>query len=178
MQDLYDFLIKLGPGWMSFILVGTIGGAIAYLVSHRQYLKMLRAGHEEQIKLKDETIAMLNEAKATAIVTLEAAKNDAVKDRDNYRDRLHEEKAHHQSTLLRLTELESRPDLTQILKVQRDFNQDNVGVQQKMLDLLTKLEKKIDEEHQVNTELCVKTGKALDGLVKMLVAKGVIEPLN
>lgn len=178
MEALYEQLVKLGPGWMAFILVGTLGGAIAYLVSHRQYLRMLKTGHEEQINLKNETIAMLEQAKLQAIATLEAAKGDAVKDRDNYRDRLHEEKAHHQSTLLRLTELESRPDLSQILKLEREFHGEKMAVQHKMLETLFSLEKKIDDEHRANTELCVKTSKALTGLVDMLVKKGIIEPLT
>lgn len=174
MDGLYDWLVKLGPGWMGFILIGTIGGAIAYLVSHRQYMKMLREGHADQIKLKDETITMLEQAKTQAVATLESSNKDITKERDMYRDKLHEEKAHHQSTLLRLTELESRPDLSQILKLEKDFHDQKMAVQGKMLDALTRLDTKIDNEHRANAKLSQDTAKALTGLTKFLETKGIL----
>lgn len=174
MDELFDSLTKLGPRWMAFIIIGTIGGAIAYLIAHRQYLRQLRSGHAEQIALKDETIKMLNEARTTATSTLEQAKIDAVKERDQYRSALHEEKAHHQSTLLRLTELESRPDLGRILELERSFHEEKMKVQAKMLETLLKLEDKIDEEHQQNAKVCKEMAQTMQGLVKYLAKKGVI----
>lgn len=100
MQDLFDMLTKLGPGWMAFIIVGTLGGAVAYVFSHRQYLKMVRAGHEEQLALKDETIKLLNASREQAINIFNLTTLDLTKERDVYRDRLHEERASHQASLL------------------------------------------------------------------------------
>lgn len=174
MENLYEFLVKMGPGWMATILMGLIIGSIVYLIAHRSYLKQLRDGHAEQIKLKDDTITMLEQAKTQAIATLESSVKDITKERDTYRDKLHEEKAHHQSTLLRLTELESRPDLGQILKLEREFHDQKMAVQTKMLGALEKLDAKIDKEHSTNATLTQRTAKALDGLVTFLVTKGII----
>lgn len=174
MENLYDLLLKLGPGWAATIIIGLVVGSIVYIISHRQYLRQMKEGHADQIKLKDETITMLEQAKQHVTTTLESAKNDITKERDVYRDKLHEEKAHHQSTLLRLTELESRPDLGQILKLEREFHEQKMQVQSKMLSTIERLDAKIDREHMTNAALTQKTAAALNVLVDFLEKKGIV----
>lgn len=171
--DLYQMLSKF-PGWMAFIVVGTLGGSIAWLFSHRQYLKMVKSGYEDQIKLKDDTIKMLQDARQAATSTLEQAKLDAVRERDQYRAALHEEKAHHQATLLRLTEMESRPDLSKILSMERDFHEQKMKINQEMLNLLGRMDTKLDTEHKANTKICQQTAAAMGSMIKYFVAKGLL----
>lgn len=174
MQDLYDFLIKLGPGWMAFIMLGTVGGAISYIIANRTHIKLLHSGYSEQLKLKDELLE-----------SYRRSNEEVSKERDMYRDRLHEEKAHHQATLLRKTEIEnqltSRPDLGKILETEAKFHAEKmemnrlmVKMNERMLETLSKMESKLDNEFSTASHNCNKALELMDALVSKLISTGAL----
>lgn len=176
MEELYQHLLTKGPFWINLTIAGTIAGSIIFVVANRAYikqlrtsyedqLKQLREAHSEQIKLKDETIQMTNQAKAESQQLLREASMDALKERDMYRDRLHEEKANHQATLLRLSEVENRPDLSEILKTTTDYNGRMLAAIQSM-----------ELEFRKHSNLSTRSVKLLDGIVKVLIEKNILTP--
>jgi len=56
---LYDTLLLYVPNWLVFALLGIVGGAIAYIISHWQFMRQVRSGYREQVRIKDEIIAAL-----------------------------------------------------------------------------------------------------------------------
>lgn len=182
MNELYEVLVKLGPGWTVVIVLGTVAGTMFYVVANRRYHRMMVRGHAEQIALKDDTVKMLREARDEAVAILTKAKDDAVKERDVYKDKLHEEKAHHQATLFRLTEAEARPDLGKILTQEREFHEakmkvqkELLGMNQRMIDQLVAMDRKLDEaakrklDDAANSVACQKTVQMVRGLVDYLI---------
>lgn len=174
MDEFIQHIFSKGPVWVNIVFAGTLVGLTIFIIANRTYVKQLRASYEErinasteahgeQIKLKDDTIDMLQRAKQESQLLLQEAAKDALKERDVYRDRLHEEKANHQATLLRLTEVESRPDLGRILSSVADFNQ-------QMLNGI----KALELEMKKHSSLCNRSIKLMDVIVTTLVEKKIL----
>lgn len=77
-------------------LLGMIFASVIFLIASRQVFKMQGIANENLVKTLDHQINALKDEK------------------DVYKDQLHGEKNSHQATLLRLKELESRPDMTSL----------------------------------------------------------------
>lgn len=174
MTELYEMIVKLGPGWANLIFLGVTGGTLIYIIANRQYLKMVREGHAEQLKLKDQTIEMLKSGKADSELILTQAKSDAVKERDVYRDKLHEEKANHQATLLRLAEMEKKPDLSRLLELEQSFHKEKVTLFDQLFKTLAKLDEKIEKEMKHQSKICDEQSRSLQGLIRLLVKQKVL----
>ncbi len=174
MDEFYQYLLGKSPVWANIIFFGTVIGLAVFIIANRTYIRQLRASYEERLKslsharseqidLKNETINMLERAKHESQLLLQEAAKDAVKERDVYRDRLHEEKANHQATILRLHEAESRPDLGRIITATAEFNK-------QMLQSMQSLEL----EMKKHSSVCSKSIRLMDVIIKTLIAKKIL----
>lgn len=177
MDEIFNVLVAGGPFWMKIVFFASIIGAVSWVVINRQYVRMQRVHYENQLAAKEEahasilreraaqldekdrTLAMFKSSKDEQTQILLTAKNDATRERDMYRDRLHEEKANHQATLARLNLAEERPDLSQIM-----------SVTQRTLEFLQGMQESLTS----SASICSRTVKMVDGVIDHLIKKKVL----
>ena len=167
-------IINHFPGWAVFIVVGTIGGTIAYIFANRQFIKLQKSGFEEQIKMLSDTMKLQRETADTDKAVLMRTRDEAIKERDVYKDKLHEEKANHQATLLRMADLESRPDLSRILELEKKLHEEKMAIHKQMLESLSKLDEKLNRELAQNAAVCQKTAQMQEAVIKYLSENNIL----
>lgn len=175
MEQFYELLVKLGPGWMVIIVIGIIAGNVVYIVAYKQNQKLIREGHAEQLALKDETIKILKETKESAVLVMSQDKSRLQAERDSYKTQLHDEKNSHQATQLKLVEFESRPDLSQILQTEQTFHSQKMAVNNKMLETLDKLDSKLDKELKEHAAICIEATHLMHSVIMVLEKKGLLD---
>lgn len=178
-------------GWLlagGISIVTSVGLALAYLISRAyiaQTIKTLKETIDSQaqsLKAKDELALSLAETTKQIIASLEEKLKVMTDERDGYRDTLHEERKPAQANVLKIQELELRPDLNKILQKEEAWHEQRelfyknmaenqtaiINTQRDTLDLIHKIKTNVDDELKQSNEVCSQVGKALADIINKM----------
>jgi len=109
MDGLIRILREFPAIWMAIGLI--VSAIVAYLVAKKFTPIMVS------------TVGDIADMHKTMVESYKVQIAEFKIERNDYRDKLHEEKQAHQATLLLLTDLQARPNVDQVYKGQQDFFQ-------------------------------------------------------
>lgn len=142
--------MKAMPGiwWIIPVVLATFGGFVASLIFqwvNRDTAKLARDQRQEITQNHKEQLSSIKDL-------YDAQTNKLTSERDEYKQRLHDEKDAHQATRMQVHDLQGRPDLTKLSTT---------------LDALNMSLTDTSKEHRLfMTQLC-------DGMGKLLEAAGI-----
>lgn len=133
MDEIYNQLVKMGPGWTMFLLIGSAAASVIFIVGNKQYKKLTVAAHAEQLRLKEDANVFLRER----LSGLESERN-------TYREKSHEHANTAQRLALELTEIKSRPNVDGVVAILKEFRTEQQeyrkGQQEATMQILNALE--------------------------------------
>lgn len=112
-------LLKAFPAiWM---VVGVIIASGAFLIGNRYIFRWQRAATENLVN------------------TLQRQIDAGVVEKDDYKTKLHAERESHQACVLRIKELEMKPDVTALFQASQDFYQQQTKVQVQQAQMMEEM---------------------------------------
>lgn len=163
MDELLQSLLSRSPVWLNLVFIAIIIASVIFIIANRQYAKQTKAAFEEQLKLKDESYALLKQHKDEAIAILKESVMEMTRERDVYRERLHAERDAHQVTTHKLSEAQTRPDLTDVVRSITSHNE-------AMMRVMVKIELEIKNQVALTT----RTARVMDHVISRLIEQKVL----